>query len=50
MSIASVLAVSQGSDIYTFVLFLHILCVIVGFGSTFVWPLLAVNAKKLRLS
>ncbi len=32
---------------YDIVLFLHILTAIIGFGSTFVWPVLSVEARKL---
>lgn len=41
------LAVYRGDAIYDFVLWLHILTVIVGFGSTFVWPFLASKARQL---
>ena len=43
---STVLAISQADDLYIGIVFLHILCVIVGFGSTSVWPPLAVKAKK----
>jgi hypothetical protein len=41
------LAVIPSDPLYEFVLWLHILTVIVGFGSTFVWPFLAAKARSL---
>lgn len=38
---------TQGDFGQELFLFLHILCAIVGFGSTFVWPLLAARARQL---
>ncbi len=38
-------AVQWGSGLYDTVLFLHILFAVVGFGSTFVWPVLSVKAR-----
>ncbi len=32
---------------YQFVLFLHVLAAIIGFGSTFVWPMLAAKSRAL---
>lgn len=42
------LAVVPGDALYDFVLWLHILTVVVGFGSSFVWPFLAAKAKGLE--
>jgi uncharacterized membrane protein len=39
-------AVMPNSTVYELLLFLHILTAIVGFGSTFVWPMLSVMARK----
>lgn len=39
-------AVMPNAFLYEFVLFLHILTAIAGFGSTFVWPVLSVMARK----
>ena len=36
-----------GSTLYDVVLLLHLLFIIVGFGSSFVWPALASRARKL---
>ncbi len=41
-----VYAVLPDSGVYQLVLFLHILTAIVGFGSTFVWPMLSAKARK----
>ena len=41
-----VLALTPDSGIYQLVLFLHILTAIVGFGSTFVWPMLSAKARR----
>jgi uncharacterized membrane protein len=40
-----ILGLTQLSNVYRFVLFLHILAAIVGFGSTFVWPMVAAKAR-----
>jgi predicted permease len=40
-----VLAVLPDSGLYQAVLFLHILTAVVGFGSTFVWPMLSAKAR-----
>lgn len=37
-----------GSTLYDIVLVLHLLCVIVGFGSNFVWPMLAGRSRNLE--
>lgn len=42
-----ILAAYRGDFLYDFLLFLHILTAIVGFGSTFVWPLLGARARAL---
>jgi hypothetical protein len=42
-----VLALAPDSGTYQFVLWLHVLTVIVGFGSTFVWPFLAAKSRQL---
>lgn len=42
-----VVALFRGDFVYDFVLWLHILTAIVGFGSTFVWPFLAAKAQGL---
>jgi hypothetical protein len=42
------LAIAQNARSYEFVLWLHILCVVVGFGSTFVWPFLAAKSRQLE--
>jgi uncharacterized membrane protein len=42
------LAVLPNDALYEFVLWLHILTVIVGFGSTFVWPFLAAKSQQLK--
>jgi hypothetical protein len=42
-----VLALAPDSGAYQFVLWLHILTIIVGFGSTFVWPFLATKSRQL---
>src|SRR5262245_19380419 len=42
------LAILPNDTGYEFVLWLHILCVVVGFGSTFVWPFLASKARQLQ--
>jgi hypothetical protein len=42
-----VFAAYRGDSLYDFVLWLHILTIIVGFGSTFVWPFLATKARQL---
>jgi Predicted integral membrane protein (DUF2269) len=42
-----VLALAPDSATYQFVLWLHILCAIVGFGSTFVWPFLAAKSRQV---
>lgn len=39
-------AVAPNSFVYELVLFLHIFTAIAGFGSTFVWPVLSVMARK----
>lgn len=39
-------ALTPDSGIYEFIVFLHILTAIVGFGSTFVWPMLSAKARK----
>ena len=41
-----ILAVSPDSTIYELVVFVHIFASIVGFGSTFVWPVLSVKARN----
>ena len=41
-----VLALTPDSGLYQLVIFLHIVTAIVGFGSTFVWPMLAAKARK----
>jgi len=41
------LAVYRGDAAYDFVLWLHLLCVVVGFGSAFVWPFLAAKARQV---
>ena len=41
-----IVGVAPNSGLFQLVLFLHILCAIVGFGSTFVWPMLAAKARK----
>lgn len=41
-----IVGVLPDSGLFQLVLFLHILCAIVGFGSTFVWPMLAAKARK----
>lgn len=43
-----VLAAYRGDALYDLVLWLHILTVIVGFGSTFVWPFLAAKSRQLQ--
>lgn len=40
------LAVNQSFG-YELVLYLHVLCAIVGFGSSFVWPIMSVKAREL---
>jgi hypothetical protein len=42
------LAMAPDEAPYQFVLWLHILCAIVGFGSTFVWPFLAAKSRQLQ--
>ena len=39
-------SLQQTDNLYRFLVFLHVLAVIVGFGSTFVYPLLGNEAKK----
>ena len=39
-------SLQQTDNLYRFLVFLHVLTVIVGFGSTFVYPLLGNEAKK----
>jgi hypothetical protein len=39
-------AITSNSSGYRLLLLVHLLCVIVGFGSTFVWPLLGNEAGK----
>lgn len=39
-------SLTQTDNLYRFLVFLHVLAVIVGFGSTFVYPLLGNEAKK----
>lgn len=41
-------AMIRGDVGYDFMLWLHILTVIVGFGSTFVWPFLAAKSRQLE--
>jgi hypothetical protein len=41
------IAIRSETFLYELVLYLHILTAIVGFGSTFVWPLLSVKARAL---
>jgi hypothetical protein len=41
------LAAYRGDVVFDLFLFLHILTAIVGFGSTFVWPMLAAKARQL---
>lgn len=41
------LAATRGDAGYDLLLFLHILTVVVGFGSTFVWPFLASKSRQL---
>lgn len=41
------LAFTYGSNAFDVLLFLHILCAVIGFGSTFAWPLLAAKGKVL---
>jgi hypothetical protein len=38
-----------GTTLYQIVYLLHLVCVVVGFGSSFVYPLLAAKARKLPL-
>lgn len=38
---------ARGEFLYNVVLLAHILAVVVGFGSSFVWPVLAVRARKV---
>jgi hypothetical protein len=42
-----IIAAYRGDFLYDFFLFLHILAAIVGFGSTFVWPMLAAKGRQL---
>ena len=42
------LAITPNDTVYEFVLWLHILFVIVGFGSSFVWPFLAAKSRQLQ--
>ena len=42
------LALAQNAVGYQVLLYAHLLCVVVGFGSTFVYPLLGMQASKLR--
>jgi hypothetical protein len=39
------LALNSGDDVYKLIVFVHILTVVVGFGSAFVWPYLASQAR-----
>lgn len=41
-------ALDPASTVYRLLLFAHVLCAIVGFGSTFVYPLIGSHAKKVR--
>ena len=41
-----IVGVLPNSGLFQLVLFLHILCAVVGFGSTFVWPMLSVKARQ----
>lgn len=41
------IALTRGDFAYNFFYLLHILAIIVGFGSTFVWPVLAAKARRL---
>jgi hypothetical protein len=37
----------HGTFVYNLLFFLHIACIVVGFGSSFVYPVLAVKAREL---